>query len=41
LLPGNQYATLYDVYNDLYISDKRAGPLAWTYQPFNTLSSLC
>jgi hypothetical protein len=28
LLPGNQYATLYDVYNDLYISDKRAGPLA-------------
>jgi len=28
LLLGNQYATLYDVYNDLYISDKRAGTLA-------------
>jgi hypothetical protein len=28
LLHGNQYTILYDVYNDLYISDKGAGPLA-------------
>ena len=41
LLLGSQYTILYDVYNDLYISDKRAGPLTWTCQPFNTLSSLC
>jgi hypothetical protein len=27
LLPGNQYRILYDVYKDLCISDKRAGPL--------------